>query len=197
VARHVAVKVVEGEFEGRLDTQTFIGIPPGRTEQIRLNVRPRSAGSSVPLYIRLYYTCPDQQELERDISAEVPVHARDSRSITSESAIGQRKPIRLHRDKDYEDDDRREQTIVFQGDDITVGDAGDADVDLEVRDDLYQRLVRQFNVEEIRDLTFALGIDYEDLRGSGKSGIARELVLYMQRRNRLDDLNSAIQERRG
>ncbi|MFN2104292.1 MAG: effector-associated domain EAD1-containing protein [Candidatus Promineifilaceae bacterium] len=63
--------------------------------------------------------------------------------------------------------------------------------------ELHQRLVDEFNIEELQDLCFALGVDYEELGGTGKSAKARELVLYMQRRGRLGELNEAIRAKRG
>ncbi|MFN2107592.1 MAG: hypothetical protein ACK2UJ_22130 [Candidatus Promineifilaceae bacterium] len=62
---------------------------------------------------------------------------------------------------------------------------------------MHQRLVDEFNIEELQDLCFAMGIDYEELGGAGKSAKARELVLYMQRRGRLGELNEAIRAKRG
>jgi hypothetical protein len=72
--------------------------------------------------------------------------------------------------------------------------AGGPEADVQ---ELHRRLVDQFNIEELQDLCFALGIDYEELGGTGKSAKARELVLYMQRRGRLDELSEAIRAKRG
>jgi hypothetical protein len=49
-------------------------------------------------------------------------------------------------------------------------------------------ITEHFDLEELRDLCFNLGIDFDDLRGEGKTAKARELVLYAQRRDRLNDL---------
>lgn len=61
--------------------------------------------------------------------------------------------------------------------------------------DLYDQLVEKFNLEELKSLCFDLGVDFENLGGTGKSAKARELVLYMQRRGNLDRLHQAIQQR--
>jgi len=45
-----------------------------------------------------------------------------------------------------------------------------------------------YNDNELRDLCFELGIDYEDLGGDNQSAKARELVLFAKRRNRTADL---------
>jgi hypothetical protein len=52
-------------------------------------------------------------------------------------------------------------------------------------------IVAHFNDNEVRDLCFDLGIDYESLPGEGKAAKARELVAYCQRRNRLAELEAA------
>lgn len=48
-----------------------------------------------------------------------------------------------------------------------------------------------FNLDELQSLCFELGIDYENLGGQGKAGKTRELVGYMDRRGRLEDLARA------
>jgi hypothetical protein len=57
-------------------------------------------------------------------------------------------------------------------------------------------LVTNFNDGELRDLCFDLGVEYENLGGEGKSGKARELVAYCQRRERLPDLEAACRRLR-
>ena len=46
-------------------------------------------------------------------------------------------------------------------------------------------LVAYFNDNELRNLCFDLGIDYEKLGGDAKSSKARELVAYCRRYDRL------------
>jgi tetratricopeptide (TPR) repeat protein len=193
-ARHIAIRVIEGEFEGKLDTQIFSGILPGRTEQIRLNVRPRSAGSSVPLYIRISYTRPDKEIVERDISTEVPVHDYDSISETSDPEIGRRKPIKLHRDDAYEDENLQKQTIIVQGDYVTVGNISDATVAIgesassaettlespqavettttqdlsSALTALSEKIDANLTLDEIRTLANYLDVNYTDLPGTEK-----------------------------
>jgi hypothetical protein len=57
---------------------------------------------------------------------------------------------------------------------------------------LRQTLVNRFDLEELRTLCDDLDIDFDNLRGEGKAGKARELVLFMRRRDRLDELAAAI-----
>lgn len=47
---------------------------------------------------------------------------------------------------------------------------------------------RHFNDEELRQLCFAMNVEYSELPGIGSDGKARELVLYCNRHNRLGEL---------
>ncbi len=61
---------------------------------------------------------------------------------------------------------------------------------------LQNLLIAHFDEEELRELCFQLRINYDDLRGEGRRGKMRELILYCQRADRLDDLISVcVQER--
>ena len=55
---------------------------------------------------------------------------------------------------------------------------------------LRRTLENRFDLEEIQDLCFDLGIDFDALRGAGKK--AREVVSYCQRRGRLEELATRI-----
>jgi hypothetical protein len=61
---------------------------------------------------------------------------------------------------------------------------------------LLNAMTNAFNEGELRTLCFELDLDYEDLPPGGKSDKARELILYCQRHNRLDDLLSLCQQKR-
>jgi len=65
-----------------------------------------------------------------------------------------------------------------------------AEAPLHVR--LHKILEDRFSVEDLRTLCYGLEIDYDGLPGEGKSGKARELVQYCQRRNALLCLKNAI-----
>ena len=60
-------------------------------------------------------------------------------------------------------------------------------------DALHQRILDRFDLEEFRTLCFKLGIEYDDLRGEGRPGKARELIKLMQRRGQLDRLQQAVE----
>jgi len=49
-------------------------------------------------------------------------------------------------------------------------------------------LTERFSDDELRTLCFDLGLDYDLLPGQGKGGKARELLSYLDRRDRIDEL---------
>lgn len=53
---------------------------------------------------------------------------------------------------------------------------------------LRQILTQRFSDDELRTLCFDLGLDYDLLPGEGKGGRARELLRYLDRRDRIDEL---------
>lgn len=58
------------------------------------------------------------------------------------------------------------------------------------REDLVQLLrvlVDRFDENELRTLCFHLRVDYDSLRGEGKSDNARELILFLERRDRISE----------
>lgn len=61
---------------------------------------------------------------------------------------------------------------------------------------LQQFIVAYFSLEELHNLCFALFVDYEAFESKGKIGQARELVQYMDRRGRLNELHAALARER-
>jgi hypothetical protein len=57
-------------------------------------------------------------------------------------------------------------------------------------------LLVAFNEEGLKDLTFVLGIEYDDLSGGNRSAKARELVDFCRRDNRLEELLAAAEKLR-
>ena len=51
---------------------------------------------------------------------------------------------------------------------------------------LFHLLNDKFNKEEIKTISFEFKIDYDDLAGDSKQAKARELILYLKRRDKLD-----------
>ena len=61
---------------------------------------------------------------------------------------------------------------------------------------LLSLLNKHFNDDELRTLCFALQVDYETLPAQGKQGKARELIEYIKRLDRLDDLVAVLEAER-
>lgn len=61
---------------------------------------------------------------------------------------------------------------------------------------LLELLKLTFDEEELRDLCYHLEIDYANLAGQSKSGKARELIHYLQRRKRIPELIDYCKKRR-
>ena len=57
---------------------------------------------------------------------------------------------------------------------------------------LCQFVVTHFDAEQLRDLCIDLDVSYENLKGEGPEGKARELVMYLRRRGRLPELAGEI-----
>ena len=60
---------------------------------------------------------------------------------------------------------------------------------------VFDKMNQKLDLEEVRNLCFFLGIDYDRLGGEGKTGKIRELYLFMERKGRVDELMSALREK--
>ena len=61
---------------------------------------------------------------------------------------------------------------------------------------LYEFILDQYSLSELKDLCFYLDVTYDDLEGGARKDKARELVEYMTRRKRLDDLRAVLNQQR-
>ena len=85
-----------------------------------------------------------------------------------------------------------------------VGAAGDDSGEPEPRPraererlaELRQTLSQRFSEDELRDLVFDLGLDYDNLPGDGKAGKARELVAYCDRHDLIGKLSETMRRSR-
>ena len=62
--------------------------------------------------------------------------------------------------------------------------------------ELLEKLDRHFNESELREVCFTLRIDYKNIKGKTKKDMARELILYFDRRERLGELVSTCRKLR-
>ena len=58
--------------------------------------------------------------------------------------------------------------------------------------ELFHHLTDAFSKNEIKDICFRLGIDFDNIPGETKADIARELILYVERRNGLEALEQLV-----
>lgn len=68
--------------------------------------------------------------------------------------------------------------------------------DREYLNRLHELLNAHFDQEELRTLCFNLGVDFDSLRGEGKTSKVRELLLVLNRKNRLSELMIEISKAR-
>ena len=61
---------------------------------------------------------------------------------------------------------------------------------------LYRKMEPLFNESELTAICFELGVNYEDLNGRNRLDKVRELIIYMERRQRLPDLINVVQKQR-
>ena len=61
---------------------------------------------------------------------------------------------------------------------------------------LYEFILDHYSLSELKDLCFYLSVVYDDLDGAARKDKARELVEYMARRRRLDDLRAVLSQQR-
>jgi hypothetical protein len=64
----------------------------------------------------------------------------------------------------------------------------------QAKSQVHHFIVEHFDAEELRTVCFNLGIRYDDLRGEGFIAKARELVLWVERREMLDELLRELQQ---
>ena len=61
---------------------------------------------------------------------------------------------------------------------------------------LYEFILDHYSLGELKDLCFYLNVVYDDLDGTARKDKARELVEYVARRRRLDDLRAVLAQQR-
>lgn len=64
------------------------------------------------------------------------------------------------------------------------------------RINLVDFMARHFNDEEIKDVCFRMQIEYNDLAAEGRAGKIRELVLFVERHGRVQELHKLVRQLR-
>jgi Effector-associated domain 7 len=62
--------------------------------------------------------------------------------------------------------------------------------------ELRTRLEQYFSVEELRTICFDMSMEYDNLPGEGKAGKCRELILELDRKGRISELNDELKKQR-
>lgn len=169
-AQTISLKVTNDEFDGDIhSTQEIVKLlQPEGEKQIRLRIKPKTSGSAVPLEFLLVYQRPDDSPVVREISTDIQVHRTVSQPITL-SDIGEQSPIDIYEDTDFHPD-----TVYW----LTKG------------------IGEYYNMLELQELASFLSIQWENLAGDTRLGKARELVEFMQRRDKLPTLIAKLREDR-
>jgi hypothetical protein len=76
------------------------------------------------------------------------------------------------------------------------GSSGDAGESGKHYPQLRKNLVQYFSLGDIKDLCHELGLDHENFPGDGKPDLARELVMYCERTERISELVAICQRER-
>lgn len=79
---------------------------------------------------------------------------------------------------------------------LSTGSAGGISPSDEPRTRLRQFLVAHFSKVELKELAFDLGVNFDELEGEGTANKSLELVDYLRRRGRLQELEQAARARR-
>ena len=61
---------------------------------------------------------------------------------------------------------------------------------------IFRKMEPLFNLSELQNLSFELGINFEDINGQNRIDKLRELLTFIERRNRLDELIKKCAEKR-
>ncbi len=185
VARNVCVGNISSKFKwdsSESDTSipcvTYLAPQQDKTILLSLQPRPGVLGR-VNLRIKLSFEDQAGQTHENEFVQSVEVLGRDEKI----AAITRQTPTGITPPGDALREDRSAESVL---------ERPRSEAELK----LYSGLVSYFNEEELRDLCFQLGIDYETLPGDSKTIKARELVAYHERRNRIESLSQVCHQLR-
>ncbi|MBE2223498.1 MAG: PQQ-like beta-propeller repeat protein, partial [Anaerolineae bacterium] len=167
-ARRVDIYISGEQFAGQVaSSKYYFKLLRGEELFVILAVRPLQYGDSVPMKITLEYQ--DNKAQMRQLVKTIFVSVAPKRA---ERVVGQIQNVFATTTMSAK--------MVKNISNITDNDL------VELR----RNLAAYFNINELRDLCFELNIDDEELIDDRKSEFAREIILYLKRRGRLQDLIS-------
>lgn len=88
-----------------------------------------------------------------------------------------------------------DSVLLLAGPDKEQADGEDTEIDQSLVT-LHELFVKHFDEQELRTFCFKFGIDYDSLRGEGKSSNVRELILYVKRLGHIPELVEHAQNER-
>ncbi len=171
VARHLLVHVKGERFEGQAGrTQTIITLQPDQDYRHWLDICPRQHGASVPLQLVIEYTdrASSFHKLERTRYVAV---------------AGETAPMALPQTAELLTADTSQLMAR-----LPMPDGRDP---LELRN----KIVQYFNKEELVTVILELGLNEDDFE-SKLSPMAKEVIFYLARRNRIQELLGILQRER-
>jgi outer membrane protein assembly factor BamB/tetratricopeptide (TPR) repeat protein len=171
VAPAITVRVHSDHFGGDdLATQQIRGLRAGHSVELSLRVQPKrkAVGVAVPLDFEVAYLRLDGTLVTRNISAQVAVRRPDS-PVTPMAPLPDTPKLATP------------ANLQIYGGNRTA---------------LHALLTNHFSVAELRSLCFALNVEYEDLEATGRPDKARELITYLERRGRLNELITLCRQER-
>lgn len=165
-ARFVSVRrAAEHHFEGQVTrTNHFFRIEPGEEREAVLDIKPLEFGEKVPLTLTVDYSDP------RRISRRMVKTVHLSVAPTPERRKSENLTNVFH-------------TSVMR-EHIKVADSEGS----RSLPDLKRKLMRSFDLAALKELCFELNIDYEELSHGRKQDLTRDLLLRIQREDRMAEL---------
>jgi len=222
-ARNLVIHAQGDQFEGEVAaTREIATLRAGHERVDKLDVCPRAFGDSVPLRVCVEYENQVEEACICEQTVYIPVaHVQETRGtaqVFQISTVGGTVVIGSVEGSDFVSgakhtavDQRGQQVhgpqINVAGDvhgpmpsgdnhlrteEVTMAPTSDREYLVRLR----ETLATYFDAGELRTLCFDLGVDYDDLPGEGKANKARELIAYLERRDRIPELVSVCQELR-
>lgn len=165
-ARRIDIHARGEQFDGRVaSSKYYFKLLPGKELTVPLTVRPLQIGASVPMELTLEYQDNKAQVHRMEKKIVVPVARGWSERVEGQMEnIFATSPMPATAAKTLTDPSHLVE--------------------------LRRNLAIYFSIDELHDLCFELEIDAEELIRVRKSDFARDIILYLQRRGRLQHLIS-------
>ncbi len=179
-ASRISIQAGGEQFKGEIAaSQIYFSLNPGAERDILLTIHPMHFGKRVPLRVKVFYLdSRDKEENLLEKTIYLPVAQFESDKENGRVANIFESPILPSRSVDEVLDDARQDNTQFNK-------------------NLARKLINSFKIEELEQLCFELDIKYQNLPNRDiLSSLAREIIGYLDRRQRLSDLIEYCQRER-